>query len=190
MLDSTEHSDGQHRNAALSWALVLVLVATVAESLLDGEMLWAGFSATVVAVALVPAVVSRDPTVLVTWEVLLLSALPGFANLIDVFVEPLGYVAVAALALLVVAEIHAFSSARMAPWFAALFVVLTTLTVAAAWAIVRYAADVAVGTAYLDTGNALMWELVAATGVGIAAGLLFGAYCSERGSIGAMVGYS
>lgn len=187
MAEHTNRSGAELQNTAFSWALVLVLAVSVVESLLEGAWLWAGFAAAVVAVALVPAVVARDPSVLVAWEILLLSALPAVANLGDVFVQPLGYLALAALALLVVAEIHAFSSARMAPWFAGLFVVLTTLAVAGVWSMVQFGADAFLATDFLGEDDQLMWDLVAASAVGILAGASFALYCDSQGSVRAMV---
>lgn len=183
MVRTAAREDGQLRNAVASWLLILVLAATGVEGLLRGASLWAGFAATVVGVALLPAVLARDPEELVAAEVLAVSALPAVAQLLDVFWQPLGYLSVAALAVLIVAEIHAFSSAEMAPWFAALFVVLTTLSVAAAWGMAEYASDVVFGTAYLASGTQFMWDLVAAAGVGIAAGVTFAWYCGGQGSI-------
>ena len=47
-------------NAAVTWTLVGVLVAGTLASLAVGDLLWAVFGATVVAVALVPTVLRRD----------------------------------------------------------------------------------------------------------------------------------
>lgn len=160
-------------NATIAWLLVAGLVASTVERLLAGDPLSAGFSATVVTVALVPAVLSRDPTVMVSWPVLLLSALPPLARVLGVFVQPLAYLSVAALGLLVVAEIDRFTSARMPPWFAVAMVVMATMSVASTWAAVRYLANVALGTDYFTTAAALMWDLVAASATGVLAGVAF-----------------
>lgn len=180
----------QRRNAVASGLLVVVLLGSAVGALLEGELLWAGFSVAVVAVAVVPVAIERDPTTLVDWELLLLAALPAATQAVDRFWQPLAYLSVAALALVVVAEIHAFSSARMPPWFAALFVTLTTMSVAAALGMTQFAADLLLGTGYLGSGSELMWDLVAATGVGIVAGLFFAVYCHEHGSIRTLAGVS
>lgn len=170
-MDSIVDTDAA--NAAVSWVLVAVLVGSVVESLLEGELLWAGFFAGVVTVALVPVVLTRDWTVMVSWEVLFLSALPASALLADTFPRTLGYLAVAALGLLVVAEIDRYSSARMPGWFAALLVVMATMSVGSVWTIVRYVANRWLATAFETTVEALMWDLIVATAVGIAFGVLF-----------------
>ncbi|SFS09666.1 hypothetical protein SAMN05216559_3558 [Halomicrobium zhouii] len=171
-------------NAAVTWTLVGVLVAGTLASLAVGDLLWAVFGATVVAVALVPTVVMRDASVLVAWEPLALAAVPLVAQWVGLFVTPLTYLSVAALALLVAVEIDSFSTAEMPPWFAVLFVVLTTLTVAGLWGILQYFSDVLLETSFLAGRVALMWELVGATGAGVAAGVLFHLYFQRYGSIG------
>jgi len=168
-------------NAAVTWTLVGVLVVGTLASLAVGDLLWAVFGATVVAVALVPTVLRRDPSVLVAWEPLALAAVPLVAQWTGLFVTPLTYLSVAALALLVAVEIDSFSAAAMPPWFAVLFVVLTTLTVASLWAILQYASDVTLGTSFLAGRVALMWELVGATAAGVGAGVLFYLYFLESG---------
>lgn len=180
MSHATQSIDQHPRNAAVSWALITIVTASVGESLLEGTYLWAGFYAVVVGVAVAPAVVARSPTVLVSWEILLLSALPAITQLVDVFVRPLTYLAIAALALLVVTELDAFTAARLTTDFAAFTVVLTTLSVASTWTIAQYASDVALGTSYLGEMDAVMWDLVIASGVGVAAGALFALYCAEQ----------
>lgn len=160
-------------NAASSWALVGVLVATVVERLLAGAPFQASFAAVAVAIALVPAVRVRDPTVMPAWPVLALAALPAVALAVGAFVDLFAYVAVASLGMLAVAEIDQFSAARMPGWFAAAMVVMATMTVASTWTIVRYGASRWFGVPFATSVNALMWDLVLATAVGLAAGVLF-----------------
>lgn len=163
-------------NAAVTWTLVGALVAATLASLAVGDLLWAVFGAAVVAVAIAPAALLRDGSVLVSWEPLALAAVPFAARWLDAFVSPMAYLSVAALALLVAVEIDAFSTTEMPPWFAVLFVVLTTLTVAGLWGILQYFSDVALGTSFLAGRVALMWDLVGATAAGVGAGVLFHLY--------------
>jgi len=69
-------------------------------NLLRGDLLWTGFVVVVVAVAVLPAAVTRNRSVIVSWEALALATLPLVARFGDRFVEPLTYVPVATLALL------------------------------------------------------------------------------------------
>lgn len=163
-------------NAGLSWLLVAVLAVVAITDLLTGEWLWAGFSAVLVALALVPAVATDDPMVFVTWEALLLATLPVAAQLVDGFADPMTYVSVATMALLVAVQLSAFSETRMPPWFAVAFVVMTTMTVAAVWAIVQFHADALLGTSFIPGRRELMWDLVGATAAGLGAGLVFEGY--------------
>lgn len=173
-------------NAALNWLLVAALLAEAVVDVTGGDLLWAAYGVVVAAVALAPAVVRRDPSVLVAWPVLALVAVPVLARALDLFVGPATYLSVAALALLVVVEVHAFSSAEMPPWFAVLFVVLTTLTVAALLGVAQYFSDVALGTTYLSGREELMWDLVVATAVGVGAGVCFEAFFREYGTLAAV----
>lgn len=169
-------------NAAVTWTLVGALVAGTLASLVAGDLLWAVFGASVVAVALVPTVILRDESAVVSWEPLALAAVPVVARWAGLFVTPMAYLSVAALALLVAVEIDSFSAAEMPPWFAVLFVVLTTLTVAGLWGILQYYSDALLGTSFLAGRVALMWELVGATAAGVGAGVLFHVYFQRYGS--------
>lgn len=160
-------------NATLSWLLIAILVAAVVANLVNGAILWAGFFSVVIAIALVPVVFTRNASIMVSWEILLLSVLPALAQVSGVFARPLGYLSVAALGLLVVAEINQFTSARLPGWFLAVFVVMTTMSVASVWTIVRYAANLMVGTNFVTTVDALMWDLVVASSVAVGFGVLF-----------------
>lgn len=175
--------ESQSSNAAIIWLVVGTVVAGGLASLVAGDMLWALYSAAILVVALVPPVNARDPSVLVAWPPLALAAVPVVVRWVGVFAQPLSYLSVAALALLVVVEIHAFSSAEMPPWFAVLFVVLTTLTVAGLWGVLQYFSDLALGTTFLTGRTGLMWDLVAATAVGVGAGVLFEAFFREYGAV-------
>ena len=176
MDSSSSLVEDRSRNALVSWALVAAVSVVAVLDLLRGDLLWAGFAVVVVAVAALPAVVTRDRSVVVSWEALALATLPLVARFGDRFVEPLTYVSVATLALLVALEIVAFTEAEMPPWFAVVFVVMTTMTVAALWAVVQYHADALLGTDFLSSRTALMWDLLGATAVGIAAGIVFEFY--------------
>jgi len=90
------------------------------------------------------------------------------------------YLSVAALALVVAVELHAFTPVRMNDAFAVLFVVVTTMATAGVWAVVRWLADGWLGTGFIASERALMWEFVASTVAGILAGLLFVYYVRHR----------
>lgn len=186
-----------HRlNAVASWLVVAFLALVVAESLLDGDLLWAAFTTVLAALAVVPPVAYRDPRVTLPWEVLVLAALPvigrSFATL------PLTnalatYLSVAAVALLVAVELHTFTRVRMSPGFAVLFVAVATMATAGVWAVARWAADLGLGTAYLldpalteaEIHTGLMWEFTYSTAAGLAAGGIFEGYFRRHARVGA-----
>lgn len=167
-------------NAALGWTAIGILVAAAVALGLAGELLWSVMALAAAAVGVLPPAVSRRSTELPAWELLALAAVPVVARSLGVVVGPLAYVAVAALALLVAAELDAFTAVEMTPSFAVAFVVVVTMAAAGLWTVARYAADAALGTSWLGDQNAVMWDLVAATGVGVVAGVVFEWYVRRR----------
>jgi len=168
--------ESQATNALLSWALVTTLALVAVVDAVTGHWLWVGFSVTLVVVALVPAVLSRNPSVMVSCEALLLATAPIVARAVGGFADPITYVSAATLAIVVAVQLVTFSDTRMPPWFAVAYVVMTTMTVAAMWAVVQYYADVFLGTSFIPGRKELMWDLVGATVAGLAAGLVFEFY--------------
>lgn len=98
------------------------------------------------------------------------------------------YLSVAALALIVAVELHTFTSVRMTPTFAVVFVAITTMAVAGVWAVVRWSLDVTLGTTFLfepgltaaTVEREVMREFVASTVAGLGAGVVFELYVRRR----------
>lgn len=176
MADRTGLLPYEATNAVLGWGLVAILLLATVDRAGAGELLWAGMGLAVVAVSLVPVAVSRRPTAMVAWEVLAFAASPLVARSLGLRVAPMAYLAVAGLALVVAVEADAFTDVEMTPRFAVAFVVVVTMAVAGLWTIARYVSDATLGTAFLTSQNALMWDLVAATALGVAAGVVFEGY--------------
>jgi hypothetical protein len=159
-------------NALVSWAVVLVLVVAAGASVLVGEPVWAVFVAGGLTIALVPAVVRRDPLVMPPWEVLAFAALPiasQFLDLPDALADLAVYLAVLAVGVLVVVELHVFTPVEMTPQFAVGFVVLVTMATAGVWTVVQFASDSYLGTALVGPKTTLMWDLVLATATSLVA---------------------
>jgi hypothetical protein len=179
--------ESRRANAAAAWLLVVFVGSVVVGSVLVGDLLWAGFAAAFGILALVPAVAHRDPQVMLPWEVLVLAALPligrSFAT-VPLTSRFATYLAVAALALVIAVELHLFTSVRMTPSFAVLFVVVATMATAGVWAVVRWSLDLYLGTGFLldpalteaEIEHRLMWEFVFSTAAGLVAGLVFEGY--------------
>lgn len=179
-------------NAALGWGFVGVLCLAAGLAVVNGRSLWAGFTLTLVALAVVPAVAFRRLDAMVPWEVLALASVPAVGRLLVVGQTVGGvtltgrvttYVAVAAAALIVAVELDVFTSVRMTHTFAVVFVVVTTVATAGLWAEARWLSDTLLGTTVLLDGRpehaieeALMWDFVAATVAGAVAGVCFEYY--------------
>jgi tetrahydromethanopterin S-methyltransferase subunit F len=163
-------------NAILGWATTGILLIATIEQALSGEFLWAGFALGVVAVALVPPLLSRRPREMIAWEVLVLAAIPIILRSLEIDLGLITYLTVAGMALVIAVELDAFTAVEMTPTFAVVFVVIVTMAVAGLWTIAQYVSDIYLGTRFLGDQNSLMWDLVAVTAVGFAAGVLFEMY--------------
>lgn len=163
-------------NAGLGWAMVILLLLAGIERAFAGELLWTGMALVAGALGIVPPIISKRPTGMIAWETLGLAALPVVSRTLGLAVPQMTYLAVAALALVVVVELDAFTDVEMTSSFAIVFVVIVTMAVAGLWTIAQFVSDVYLGTSLLGDQNALMWDLVAATGVGVVAGLGFELY--------------
>jgi hypothetical protein len=169
-------------NAVMAWVFVGVLALALVESALDFDTQWLLFVAGVAAVVLVPPILLRSWRAMLPWELLVLTLLPVLAR--GLFGGTGGtfavYLALAAVALVVVVELHLFTVMEVTHWFAVALVVMATLASGAVWAVVRWTADNYLGTTYLTTNEALMTEFLWVTLAGFAAGVLFDAYFRRR----------
>jgi len=174
----------ERTNARRSWVVVGFLALVTVGAVAAGAILFAAPVAVVVALALVPAVAYGDPRATLPWQLLALPALPVFGGVFAqpwLAATPLIYVAVAAVALTVAAELHLFTAVRMTPTFAVLFVVVATMAAAGLWAVGRWLVDLTLGTHLLldpaltsdEIETRLMWEFVYAAAAGLVAGVLF-----------------
>lgn len=183
-------------NAVLAWALVAFVWLVAGGTLLQGDLVWAGFAVTVATLAVVPALAFRSPSVMLPWEVLVLAALPLFGRTFVMFAgigtgRVSTYLAVAAVALIVAVELHLFTPVRMSHGFAVFFVVVATMAAAGLWAVVRWLVDVLFGTTFfLQPGvpeevleHRLMLDFVASTAAGLLGGVIFDQYFRRRAHI-------
>ncbi|WP_247379189.1 hypothetical protein [Halorientalis brevis] len=176
---------GERLNAVVGWMAVLTCLLVVGLELRAGETLVPVFALGCVVAVVLPAVVRRDPSAMLPWE--LLVVLVGFllARAASVAVPLSGYGVVAALALAVAVDVDVLTPVDMTPWFSVGFVTVTTMAIAALWGITQYAIDAVAGTTHLASNADLMWDLLAATVVGVAAGVTFEAYLRRVGRLAA-----
>jgi hypothetical protein len=170
-------------NAVLAWSLVGVVGLVGIASLVTGELLWAMFSGTLFLIAAHPAAALRTPYAMPPWEVVLIAALPTLARLFTTTLvggQIATYLSVAALALLVAVDLDSFTPVEMNDAFAVLFVVVTTMATAGVWAVVRWIADLTLGTGFIASEHELMLEFVASTVAGVLAGAVFVFYFRQR----------
>ncbi|MFB6196248.1 MAG: hypothetical protein ABEI80_08745 [Haloplanus sp.] len=179
-------------NAVLGWSFVVALCVIGGASIHEGRLLWAGFTLSLVALAILPAIALRRLNAMVPWEVLALASVPAVGRVL-VAGRTVGgvtltgrittYIAVAAAALILAVEIDVFTPVRMNHSFAVLFVVVATVAAAGLWAEARWLSDIFLGTQFMLDGRpehaierALMWDFVAATVAGAVAGVVFEYY--------------
>lgn len=189
--DVTQLLRDQRFNAAAAWLVVVMLVAVAVLSFVRGDLLWAGFAGAVAALALLPPVLLRHRHAMLPWEVLFLAALPVVGRVFATLPATgnlATYLSVAAIALIVSVELHVFTPVRMTARFAVVFVAIATMATAGTWAVVRWTADLALGTTFLldpalsdhAIEEGLMWEFVASTIAGIGAGVVFAYYVRRQ----------
>lgn len=182
-------------NGLLAWLLVGVFVLVAVESAVTGDYLWSGFAVVVALAVALPALLLEQSRAMPPWEVVLLAGLPVVGRAVATFRTAstvATYLSIAALALLVAVNLHLFTPVEMNVWFAVVFVVVVTLATAGLWALVRWAADLYLGTQLLLVPGpdgtvdrdlveeALMWEFVASGVAGLVAGLFFEGYIRRR----------
>lgn len=181
----------QRTNAYLSWLLVALLGIAIATSVWRDLLWWAAFATAVGVLTLLPPAALRNWEVMLPWEVTALAALPvlgrSFAT-VPITGQIATYLSVAAIALVVVVELHLFTAVRMTDGFAVAFVAVATMAMAGFWAVFRWASDVLLGTTLLLTEgipeaeieHALMIEFVASTIAGVVGGLVFAFYVRRQ----------
>ncbi|WP_458190916.1 hypothetical protein [Haladaptatus sp. NG-WS-4] len=166
-------------NSIVSWLIVAVLVLAAAVSVISGEPIWAIFVTGGLVIILLPAGVRRDRSVMPPWEILVFTALPitsQFFPLPDILADLTTFLAILAIGVLVVVELHVFSPVEMTPRFAVAFIIFVTMATAGVWAILQYASDVYFNTMLIQNKTALMWDLVFATAISLVASPIFAIY--------------
>jgi hypothetical protein len=162
----------------LSWVLVALLALAILENFVDGHLIWTAFLGVTLVVLVLPAAVFRNTSAMLPPEVTAMAVLPGVTRAVGPawLTEYATYIGVAAVALAVVIELALFTETEMSPWFADAMVVLTTMAAIGVWAILQFYSDQYLGTEFLGSPDAVMWEFVRATGAGVAAAVVFELY--------------
>ncbi len=170
---------GERTNAYLSWTAVLVAALVGLRGLTIGQIHDVVFAASVVLVALIPVLVLESRRAALPWEIPMLAVLPlivaGLAP--DPFSRQVAlYVGAAPIALALTLELNAFTEIRLERWLAVSFVTMLSAALAAVWATTAWSRDLVTGTAVIPSNEHVMWLLIASTGAGLLAGIVFDRY--------------
>lgn len=169
--------DGSERtNAIVGWVLLGVVALSAVQSLLAERYVWAVVEVGFVAVAALPALALRDWRVLVPWPVLAVGAAALAAASLGLHQELTAYTALAAVSIVGVAELEAYTEVEMSRRFAIVFAVLTTMALQGLWTILQYYADEFLGTNYIVSQADLQWDFVLVTLVAFVVGGAFELY--------------
>ncbi|QRV14735.1 hypothetical protein JMJ58_17705 [Haloterrigena salifodinae] len=163
----------ERTNAIIGWLLASIVALVGLESVFAGVLLWGGFELLIVVAVAAPALTTGDWTAVVSWPLL---AVVAFATVASAAVFPFEtsvYITVAALALIVVVELEAFTGVELSRRFSVGFAVLTTMALQALWTVAQFYSDRWLGTEYLRSQSELQWDFVVVTVVGFALGGLF-----------------
>jgi hypothetical protein len=172
-------------NAILGWLLLGVVALAVVDSAVTDAVLWAGFAALIVAIAVIPPLSSGEWTVMVPWPLLLLAAVAVGARTLELYPEIAGYLAVSALALIAVIELTVFTELEMTQRFAVVFAALTTMAVQGLWMVAQFYSDRWLGTEFLRSQTELQWDIVGVSAVGFVVAGLFIWYVDRFEHVGA-----
>ncbi|WP_380677066.1 hypothetical protein [Salinigranum sp. GCM10025319] len=167
---------GEVANAVIGWALTTVVVVASVQRVAAGRLAWGLFWLFAVGTIALPAAVYRDWTVIVPWP-LPFSAVAAIAlRSADLHVDIAGYVAITAVALVVVVELDRFTRVDMSRRFTVGFAVLTTMAMQAVWTVIQFVSDRLLDTAFLSTQAELQWDIVYVTLVAVVMGAVFVSY--------------
>ncbi|MFP8951841.1 hypothetical protein ACLI4Z_02540 [Natrialbaceae archaeon A-arb3/5] len=170
---------GERSNAYLSWLAIAVVLVLGIRALLDGLVHEVLFAATVVTVALVPAIALESKRAALPWEVTTVAVAPLLAAVVapDLWSRQLVlYAGGATIALALTLEMHGLTEVRIERWLAIAFVTMVSASVAATWATLTWVYDLVAGTAVLASNTEVMWLLITATVAGLVAGVCFDLY--------------
>lgn len=168
--------DGDRTNATVGWGVLGAVALSAVQSVYTGQLLWSGFEVAFVAVAALPAAVSRNWRVLVPWPLLLVGGVALVGQSVGLHQELTGYTAVASFALVGVAELEAYTAVEMTRRFAVAFAALATMAVQGVWTVGRYYSDQWLATNYVASQAQIQWDFVFVTLVAVVVGAAFELY--------------
>lgn len=173
-LDTFLH--GERTNGVLGWVLAGSIVLVAFANGFRGDVIWAVLSLLVALAVTLPALSTREWTVMVPWPLPFVAALALAGHTVGTYPEFAGYVAISALALVTVVDLDVFTDVDLSRRFAVAFAVMTTMAVQGLWAVAQFYSDRWLETEYLTSQTELQWDFVAVTVVALVFGGLFELY--------------
>ena len=170
-------------NRGIAWVAIILLLATAAWNAFTADFLWVAFALFGAGLIVLPAGAYHDVSVMPPWELLLFAVIliASHALPLPILVtQGATYLAVVALAAIVVAELQVFSAVEMTPYFAGVLVILLSMATAGLWVILGWFLDLYLGTTYFDSLTRLMWDLVTITVTSLFSAPLFVLYMNWR----------
>ncbi|MDG5776800.1 hypothetical protein VB773_22850 [Haloarculaceae archaeon H-GB2-1] len=157
-------------NALVGWFAIGTMLLVAGLSVRWTAYLWGCFAVVTAVTAALPPIATRDWKCMVPWSLLVAAAAALLAGAVWPVVEMASFVVITLLAVLVVAEVVAFTPVEMSVRFAVAFAVLTALAVEAVWAVGQYYSDLWWETTFLQSQTELQWDFVLVTVVALVIG--------------------
>ena len=175
-------------NAAIAWALTGVVVVTGLLDVFGGDPVSGIFWLSVAVVTAIPAALTGDWTVIVPWPLPLVGVLAIVLETTGILADIGGYLALVALAFVVVVELDIFTPVHMSRRFTVAFAAMTTLAVHAWWTVLRYYSDLWLDSEYLGSETDLQWEILFVTVVSLVVAGFFVWYFERFEHFGSLEG--
>jgi len=180
---ATLHSSDRF-NAAIGWTAVVLIGLAAVESFLTQDLLWGAFALVLAAVSVLPAALARDTHEMVPWPLPVVGAAAIAVRATGVAADTAGYVAITTLAVVVVVELESYTAVEMSRRFAIAFAVMTTMALEGLWTMARFYSDQWLGTGFLQSQSAILWDFVLVTCVAVVMGALFELYFERLDHVG------
>lgn len=176
---------------ALSWAAVIAIFLATEYAMFSANIFWLGMGFWALCIAVLPAVVNRNLTKILPFELLFLISIPFYLYLIphalewhdrfyyDNLLRASQVVATFFIGFVTVMDLHVYTRLRMNRTFAVSFTVMLSMSFSSYFAIAQFISDHIFGTAVVASNRELMMDLAYGCFGGIAMGLILVFYLRQ-----------
>jgi hypothetical protein len=173
---------------ALSWAAVISLFLATEYAIFRVSLFWTIMGFWALCIAVLPAVIRRDTSNILPFELLFLIAVPFYLYFIpqtlgwsdrfyyDSLLRASEVIATFFIGFVTMMDLHAYTSLRMNKVFAIAFTVLLTMALSNFFAIGNFLSDQLFGTSVVSSNRELMMNLIYSFFGGIVMGILLTLY--------------